>query len=106
MIAVLFVRGDSAYKNYNDLDVYDAERDALTFTGDMPVIAHPPCRAWGRLSHMANPREGERELALFALANVRALGGVLEHPKGSKLWKEQSLPTGNDTDGYGGLRLR
>jgi len=103
--AVLFVRGDSAYKRYNGLDVYDADRDALTFLGGMPVIAHPPCRAWGRLSHMANPRPGERELALFALDNVRAYGGVLEHPKGSKLWKEQNLPTGNETDGYGGFTL-
>ena len=105
MIAVLFVRGDSAYKRYDGLDVYDADRDALTFTGGMPVIAHPPCRAWGRLSHMANPRPGERELALFALANVRACGGVLEHPKGSKLWKEQNLPTGDKTDEYGGFTL-
>ena len=104
-IAVLFTRRDSAYKNYNYLDVYDADRDALTFKGGMPVIAHPPCRAWGKLSHMAKPREGERELALFALSSVRAFGGVLEHPKGSKLWKEQSLPTGNDIDEYGGFTL-
>jgi hypothetical protein len=105
LITVLFARADSAYKQYADLDVYDAARDALTFKGNTPVIAHPPCRAWGRLSHMANPREGERELALFALDKVRALGGILEHPKGSKLWKEKRLPLGDDVDEHGGFTL-
>ena len=105
MIAVLFARRDSAYKKYQGLDVYDAERNAYTFKGGVPVIAHPPCRAWGKLSHMANPRPGEKDLALYALGVVRTYGGVLEHPKGSKLWKDQNLPTGNETDEHGGFTL-
>ena len=70
MIAVLFARSDSAYKNDDDFDVYDIYRDARQFCKKMPVLAHPPCRAWGQLSHMANPREGEKELAYLALAQT------------------------------------
>ena len=104
MVTILFARKDSAYKNYK-LDVYDFERDALTYKGKDTVIAHPPCRAWGRLSHMANPRIGEKELAYFALSKVRENGGVLEHPLGSKLWKDKQLPRGNQIDAFGGFTL-
>jgi len=92
VIAVLFARDDSRYKDFNMYDVYDINRDARTFCKKMPVIAHPPCRAWGMLSHMANPREGEKQLAYLALAQVRLNGGILEHPAGSRLWKEAPLP--------------
>ena len=92
VIAVLFARDDSRYKELNGYDVYDIHKDARTFCKKMPVIAHPPCRAWGMLSHMANPREGEKQLAYLALAQVRLNGGILEHPAGSRLWKEAPLP--------------
>lgn len=104
--AVLFARKDSRYKNLVGYDVYDIDRDARTFEGKLPVIAHPPCRAWGRLSHMANPRPDEKDLAYFALEKVRANGGVLEHPKGSKLWKEANLPKPDEpSDEYGGFTI-
>jgi hypothetical protein len=92
LITVLFARDDSRYKDFSVYDVYDINRDARTFCKKMPVIAHPPCRAWGMLSHMANPREGEKQLAYLALAQVRLNGGILEHPAGSRLWKEAPLP--------------
>ena len=105
-IAVLFARSDSAYKDFHEFDVYDVHRDARTFCKRVPVLAHPPCRAWGRLSHMANPREGEKQLAYFALAQVRLNGGVLEHPSGSRLWKEADLPLeGIFTDEFGGFTI-
>ena len=102
----LFVRGDSEYKTYPQIDSYDIERDALTFNGSCPVIAHPPCRAWGVLSHMANPEPGERELALWAVSVVRTNGGVLEHPAGSRLFVEGDLPEpGWFPDSYGGFTI-
>jgi hypothetical protein len=105
MTAVLFAREDSAYKAYEGFEVYDMARDARTYCGRAPVIAHPPCRAWGILAHMANPREGERELAYFALAQVRLNGGILEHPITSRLWKEANLPVGMLQDEFGGFTL-
>ena len=65
MIAVLFARQDSRYKQLHGFDVYDIDRDARTYNKNYPVIAHPPCRAWGRLSHMANPRHDEKDLSLI-----------------------------------------
>jgi len=78
MIAVLFARDDSRYKQLEGYDVYDIDRDARNYCKSYPVLAHPPCRAWGQLSHMANPRPDEKQLAYFALAQVRLNGGVLD----------------------------
>ena len=106
MIAVLFARQDSRYKQLDGYDVYDIDRDARHYAADYPVIAHPPCRAWGMLSHMANPRPDEKDLAWFALDQVRKNGGVLEHPTGSRLWKEGKLPLmGQGYDDFGGFTL-
>lgn len=106
MIAILFARTDSRYKELNGYDVYDIDRDARNYCKSYPVIAHPPCRAWGMLSHMANPRPDEKQLAFFALAQVRLNGGILEHPTGSRLWKEADLPPdGLFYDEFGGFTL-
>lgn len=104
-IAVLFARSDSIYKGIPGCDVFDIDRDALTFSGGMPVIAHPPCRSWGRLAHMAKPRPGERELAPWAVDQIRKWGGVLEHPVSSRLWKEKPLPGPGERDEFGGFSI-
>jgi len=118
-VAVLFARHDSNYKALGDMfgcddifgkplppvDVWDVGRDALKWPGGSPVVAHPPCRAWGELRHMASPRPGERELALWAVEQVRRFGGVLEHPKKSTLWGVAKLPDIEERDEYGGWTL-
>jgi len=88
-----------------ECDVYDIERDALTYPGDLPIVAHPPCRSWGRLRKFAKPRPGERELAIWAVDRIRENGGVLEHPESSELWKIKKLPFGRERDKYGGWTL-
>lgn len=105
MIAVLFARRDSVYKTLPGVDVWDEDRDARRWPGGCPVVSHPPCRAWGGLRHMAKPRPGERELAVFALEQVRAWGGVLEHPRRSELWQACGLPLGDQIDEFGGFSL-
>ena len=104
-VAVLFAREDSHYKMLPQCDVYDMARDARTYDGPHPVVAHPPCRAWGRLRSFANPRPDERNLARLAVALVREYGGVLEHPAGSTLWPAQRLPRPGEGDGFGGWTL-
>jgi len=106
VIAVLFARPDSVYKTLPGCDVYDINRDARTFKDSIPVVAHPPCRAWGRLRQFAKPRHDEKDLALFAIAAVRRNGGVLEHPARSSLWPQACLPLpGHGLDQYGGFTL-
>jgi len=104
-VAVLFARSDSVYKTLPSCDVYDMERDARIYDGPHPVVAHPPCRAWGRLRTFANPRPDERNLARLAVALVREFGGVLEHPAGSTLWPAQRLPRPGERDSFGGWTL-
>lgn len=101
MVAVLFARRDSNYKKFS-VDVWDEDRNALNYSGDDPVIAHPPCRAWSQLRHFAKPQPGEKELAFFAVDQVRKNGGVLEHPARSKLWEAANLPEPGQRDEYGG----
>jgi len=104
MIPVLFVRDDSDYKQSSRFDCYDKARDATSYDGSASIIAHPPCRAWGVLAHMAKPAAGEKELALWAVDKVRQNGGILEHPKGSKLWRRKNLPlVGGFPDAWGGF---
>lgn len=98
-IAALYVRSDSIYKSLL-IDCYDIQRDARNFTGSKPVIAHPPCRAWGRLRAFAKPRTDERELAFHALSVVRNNGGILEHPANSSFWKTAALSRPGIRDDY------
>lgn len=106
VVAVLFARSDSIYKTMRGCDVYDIDRDARTYTGKLPVVAHPPCRAWGALRALAKPRPDEKELAIFAVATIRRVGGVLEHPAHSTLWKAAGLPyPGAGTDEWGGFTI-
>lgn len=93
------------YKTLPGCDVWDADRDARKWPGGYPVVAHPPCRAWGRLSHMAKPRDDEKDLARWAVSQVREWGGVLEHPSASKLWVDQRLPPPGERDQWGGWTL-
>lgn len=105
-VAVLFARPDSNYKAIADADVWDRARDARRYAGALPVVAHPPCRVWGRLRHLAKPRPDERDLALFAIAQVQRLGGVVEHPAHSTLWASAGLPgPGSAPDAHGGWTL-
>tara|TARA_R100000329_G_scaffold4624_1_gene6275 strand:- start:1718 stop:2302 length:585 start_codon:yes stop_codon:yes gene_type:complete len=105
MYTALFVRKDSSYKNRETWDVYDEDRDALTFDSSSPVVCHPPCRTWGRLSHLAtNARPNESKLALWSIDMIRKNGGILEHPAGSRLFGKH-LPDVNETDEHGGFTI-
>src|SRR6185437_10212508 len=103
-IAALYVRKDSVYKDLG-CDCWDADRDARLYPGPMPVVAHPTCRAWGRLRQFSKPRPDEKELAIKAVRQVREWGGALEHPATSSLWKEMPLPMPGEIDMWGGFTI-
>lgn len=105
-IAVLFARADSHYKAIPCCDVWDEARDARKWPGGTPLIAHPPCRAWGRLRQFAKPRPDEKQLGIDAVAHVRRYGGVLEHPDESTLFPHCRMPEpGEFPDEWGGWTL-
>lgn len=104
-IAVLFARSDSIYKKYFDLDVYDEERDARTFDRAVAVIAHPPCRLFGKLKQFSKAPPAEKLLAYDALQHVKRCGGILEHPSFSSLWTEKNLPSPGVIDSVGGFTM-
>lgn len=93
---------DSVYKTLDNVDVWDKERDARNWLGGTPVVAHPPCGQWGRLRQFARVDLEEKSLAVLAVLAVRQNGGVLEHPKGSLLWKHCGLPLPGERDKFGG----
>lgn len=101
-VAVLYAMPGSVYHQLAE-DVYDERRDARTFAGGLPVVAHPPCRTWSVLRAFAKAPAGEELCAAHAVAMVRACGGVLEHPHGSALWARWGLPLpGSGRDLAGG----
>lgn len=105
VVAALFVRADSHYKLMPGVDAYDVSRDALSWCGGCPVVAHPPCRAWGRYRAVAKPRPGERELAVWAVRMARRFGGVVEHPLSSGLWSEVGCLSHGVRDDFGGVLI-
>ncbi len=101
-VAVLFARADSVYKTLPECDVYDEARDARTWPGGTPVVAHPPCKRWSSLNNLVLVRYPHRAaefahgndggLFSLALAAVRRWGGVLGHPSQSRAWRKFDLP--------------
>jgi hypothetical protein len=51
MIAALFVERNGIYFGIPGVDPWDERRDARTYAGPWPVVAHPPCARWGRYWH-------------------------------------------------------
>lgn len=105
-VSVLFARRDSVYKTLPGADVWDEERNAVTWCGGKPVIAHPPCRLWGRLRKFSTAEQAEKQLAILAVHWVRKYGGVLEHPEASSLWAEMNMALPDTgTDEHGGWTI-
>ena len=105
MVSVLFARRDSVYKSLPGCDVWDADRNALTWPGGSSVVCHPPCRAWSRLRGLARIEPGEKACGPWAVDQVRKFGGVLEHPASSALWAACGLPRLGCFDSYGGWTM-
>lgn len=108
MIAALYVAKGGCYFGLPDVDPWDEERDARTYAGPWPVVAHPPCTTWGAFARQGVTRRrlGDDDGCFAAaLAAVRRWGGVIEHPAYSSAWRAFGLvaPLGPgwwaDTDG-------
>lgn len=104
MIAALFVQTGGAYFGLDGVDPWDVARDARTYAGPHPVVAHPPCQLWVNLAAV-NWKRYQRELPAWypggsdggcfasALDAVCKWGGVLEHPAGSHAFAHHDIPS-------------
>lgn len=93
MIAALYVCHDGPYFGRAGVDPWPEERDARTYAGPHPVVAHPPCATWCRLWKRTGRAKGDDDGCFAAaLAAVRRWGGVLEHPADSGAWAAHGLP--------------
>lgn len=97
MIAALFVEKNGCYSELDNIEIWDEARDARKYKGPFSVVAHPPCSRWCRLAGLVEKRWGHKrgdDGGCFesALANVRRVGGVLEHPAYSKAFYKYGLP--------------
>lgn len=96
-VAALFVETNGCYFDLKGVDPWDETRDARTYAGPHPVVAHPPCQRWGRFWHGSTRKPHQYKLGddngcfASALESVRKFGGVLEHLADSKAWKHFRL---------------
>lgn len=84
-VAALWVQPLTIYLAFDDIECWTEREDARTYAGPYPVIAHPPCGAWGSMAHWN--KHHPYEDALIALDIVHQFGGVLEHPTASRIFK-------------------
>jgi hypothetical protein len=96
-VAALYVQPEGAYYGLEGVDPWDEARDARTYAGPWPVVAHPPCASWCRLAWLRRAIYGlpigeDGGCFAAALDAVRRWGGVLEHPAWSLAWGRYDLP--------------
>lgn len=112
-VAALYVETGGTYFGLPGVDPWDEARDARRYAGPHPVVAHPPCKRWGRFWHGSTCKPHQFRLGedggcfAAALTAVRNYGGVLEHPKDSKAWDYFGLMRPKErgwsrADGFGG----
>ena len=114
MIAALYVLPDGQYAGIGGVDVWDEIRDARKYRGPHPVVAHPPCKRWGRFwsggpsAKVRRMKGDDGGCFAHALWSVRTFGGVIEHPEASHAWawfglRRPPRPGGwVAADGFGG----
>jgi hypothetical protein len=105
-VAALYVQTGGAYFGVEGVDPWDEERDARTYAGPHPVVAHPPCARWGRYWFGGPSVKVRKKLGddagcfAAALASVRKFGGVLEHPEASHAWRKFGIPIPQKAGGW------
>lgn len=105
-VAALYVISDGTYSDIEGVDCWDKDRDARTYPGPYPVVAHPPCARWGRYWFGGPSAKVRRELGdddgcfAAALDVVERWGGVVEHPEGSHAWRMFGIVTPPKSGGW------
>ena len=110
-VAALYVEPKGCYVGVLGVDPWDEARDARTYAGPHPVVAHPPCQRWGRFWHGSTRKPHQYKLGddggcfAAALGAVVRYGGVLEHPADSNAWTAYGLPKPPRAGGWIGATI-
>ena len=98
MIAALYVQPRGCYYGLRGVEPWGLpEKDARTYAGPWPVVAHPPCARWGRYWSGGPSAPGrftkgdDGGCFAAALDAVRKWGGVIDHPEGSYAWPAHGI---------------
>jgi hypothetical protein len=85
LVAALYIDPHGPYPKLLGPEMcWDEARDARTYAGPWPVVAHPPCGPWGNLRGFVTCQDAS--LGPVAIEQVRRFGGVLEQPETSRLF--------------------
>lgn len=83
-VAVLWVERKSPYwRLWPTVELWGRGRDANTYHGPFPIIAHPPCGPWGKYKTVS---QESRSDGIQAMSHVHQWGGIVEQPLGSELF--------------------
>lgn len=91
-VAALYVEPQGCYVGVPGVDPWDEARDARTYAGPHPVVAHPPCQRWGRFWHGSTRKPHQYKMGddggcfRAAFNALCKFGGVLEHPADTHAW--------------------
>ena len=109
-VAALYVETGGCYYGLQNVETWDQARDARSYAGPWPVVAHPPCQRWGKFwagQPLYIARTGQRKVKgddggcfAAALEAVRKYGGVIEHPWGSYAWPHFGIAVPSRTGGW------
>ena len=109
LVAALYVDARGPYPKLPGVRCWTGppESDARCYMGPWPVVAHPPCGNYCKVSYLRG--YDDSDCGIRAVEQVRAYGGVLEHPAHSKLWNVEhrfdKLPRPGETDMVGGYTI-
>lgn len=85
-VAVLWTQPNTNYRRLGRrVDLWGVERDARTYPGPWPIVAHPPCGPWGKLAWRSQESAVD---GIVAMRLVHRYGGIVEQPFGSSLFRD------------------